>query len=134
MREHANDITARLDRLERENRRLKRVGGGLAIAVAALGLMSAASGFCKTVWAERLVLRDSSGNDRLMMDAYSSGVPSITMRDGNGKSVARLSWKDGIQVDMLDAKGSTRACTRIDREGKVTTTREGEEDVVSMAR
>lgn len=134
MREQANDIQARVERLERENRRLKRIGGGLAVGVTALCLMSAATSFCKTVWAERLVLQDSSGKERLTMDAYTSGTPAITMQDASGKSVARLSWQDGIQIEMLGAKGEPKACTRIDREGKVTTTREGEKDVISMAR
>lgn len=140
MRELPNDVPSRLARLERDNRRLKFVGTGLALALATFSLTSAATSFCKTVWAERLVLQDSSGNDRLTMDAYSSATPSITMKDATGQSVARLSWKDGIAIEMLDATGASKACTRIDRDGKVTTSREGDGeckgagDTVGMAR
>ena len=138
MNQAKQDITARLEKLEQENRRLKRVGGALLGAIGVVALCGAAApAFCKTVWAERLVLRDSSGRDRLMMDAYSSDTPSITMRDKSGESVVRLSWKDGVLMDLLDAKGKSSATVKIDREGNTSVVRadagdKGEE--VSMAK
>jgi hypothetical protein len=137
MNEHSTSLAARLEKLEQENRRMKRVGGALLGAIGVVALCGAAApAFCKTVWAERLVLRDSSGRDRMTMDAYSSSTPSITMRDAKGESVVRLSWKDGVLMDMLDAKGKSAATVKIDREGRTTVVRgeqeEGEE--VSMAK
>lgn len=135
MTQHTDDLAVRLERLERENRRLKRVGGGLIAAVAAVGLMSAGSAFCKTVWAERLVLRDASGRDRLMMDAY-GGAPSITMQDEQGRSVARFSWQEGVAMELPGCDGKPATRVKVDKDGKVSTERAGEQDgeLVGMTR
>ena len=134
MTQDMHDFAHRIERLEKENRRLKRIGGGLAIFLGAVGLMGASTAFCKTVWAERLVLRDSSGRDRLMMDAY-SGAPAITMQDEKGRSVARFSWERGVAMEVLNGDGECAARVHMDEQGKVTSSGakvEKEGDMVGM--
>jgi len=130
-----NALVNRVDSLERENRRIRRLGKGLLAGSALLALASAATPyFCKTVWAERLVLRNSSGKDVMTMDAYSSRTPSITMRDDQGKSVVRLSWEGGVLMDFLDEQGGTATSVKVDSEGQTTVARRNEDgDLVSMA-
>ena len=132
----STNIESRIAQLEKQNRRLKVWGGVLGAFALAATLMSASTAMCKTVWAERLVLRDSSGRDRLMMDAYTGGTPTITMRDEHGKSVARLSWQDGVSMDLLDKNGKIRASMKVDKQGRVTSSNDSGRnvDVVGMIR
>ena len=60
------------------------------MGVLAIGFMSMTTSLCKTVWAERFVLRDSSMRDRMVIDAYSTAQPTISFKDEKGKVVARL--------------------------------------------
>ncbi len=135
MTDNTRELFSRIEKLENENRRLRRWGGGLLGATLLVGVLGAAApAVCKTVWAERLVLRDSGGRDRLLMDAYGSATPSITMKDERGKSVVSLSWKDGVLLDILDGKGRKSASVKIDRDGKTSVVREEKEgDLVGMA-
>ncbi len=128
-------ISLRLASLERENRRLKRMGVGLLGASVLFGLLGAASPMlCKTVWAERLVLRNSSNKEVMTMDAYSTGRPTITMRDNSGKSVVRLSWEEGVKMAFLGKGGEPATTVKIDSKGQTTVVRpDGDEDTVSMA-
>lgn len=56
-------LVRRLDRLERENRRWKRVSAATFAAIAALVLMGQATPR-RVVEAEKFVLRDLNGKDR----------------------------------------------------------------------
>ena len=124
----------RVDSLEKSNRRMKRLGAGLIGGTLALSLLGAATPFCKTVWAERLVLRNGSGKDVMTFDAWGGAHTSVTMRDEKGKSVLRLSWQDGLRMEMLDAQGKAATTVSLDREGKTTVAkRDGDGDMVSMA-
>lgn len=125
----------RVESLEKENRRIKRLGMGLLGASVCFGLLSAVTPMlCKTVWAERLVLRNASGRDVMTMDAYSTDRPTITMRDDSGKSAVRLSWEDGVLMDFLDKKGKTSTSVKVNSDGKTSVARRNDEgEMVSMA-
>ncbi len=62
-------LARRLDRVERENRRLKRAGIVAVAVIAAVVLMGQATGskVAKVVEAERFVVRDASGNTRAVL-------------------------------------------------------------------
>jgi hypothetical protein len=124
----------RVDTLETENRRMKRTGKLILGASVLFGLLGAATPmFCKTVWAERLVLRNSSGRDVMTMDAYSGDQPTVTMRDDNGKSVVRLSWEEGLKMAFLNDKGLTSTSVKVTSDGKTEVTqRDSEGQEVSM--
>lgn len=125
----------RVESLELQNRRMKRNGLGLLGASVAFALLGAATPLlCKTVWAERLVLRNSSGQDVMTMDAYSGDRPTITMRDDDGKSAVRLSWNEGINMEFLDKRGQAETTVSVSAKGETRVTRRNEEgDMVSMA-
>ena len=93
-------LARRLDRVERENRWLKR-WGALALAVmAAVVLMGQATGskVAKVVEAERFVVRDASGNTRAVLgstvlETTQTGAvekrppSSLVLFDKNGKVI-----------------------------------------------
>ena len=89
-------LSARVDRLERQNRRLVRI----ALACGVLGLASAAAPLCKTVRGERFVLEDSHGRGRVVLDAYSTPNPRMTLFDKHGEEAARLHVADDGGIDL----------------------------------
>jgi hypothetical protein len=112
------NLAARLDRLEAQNRRLKRVGAALALGLSLLALPSAAY-FCDIVSGERLVLRDSSGRQRVMVDAYRTDAPALTFHSREGRTQASLGMdeKTGeFLVQVYDAKGSIKNSWRLGNE------------------
>ncbi|MEM7309472.1 MAG: hypothetical protein AAF682_22530 [Planctomycetota bacterium] len=108
MTEKQNDLVQRLEKLERENRRMKRWGLAAGGVLGVLGLSSAVavSPLCKTVWAERFVLKDSSNRTRMTLDAYTSGPPVITAEDASGKTFAKLTLSgETPTLEFFDKKG-----------------------------
>ncbi|MCP3915722.1 MAG: hypothetical protein GY711_09215 [bacterium] len=104
MSDKYSNLMTRVESLEKQNRRLRRVGGGLVAALGIVGLMSmAAPTVCKTVWGERFVLRDGSGRDRMLLNAYNTDAPSLTMMNEKGKGIARLSIaSEGLQLQFFE--------------------------------
>lgn len=97
MESHLQDfatIQGRLLKLERQNRRFKQLGAAALIAAVSLLIMGQASPK-KTVEANELILRDSSGNIRARLSMY---VPK-----GAAPSVAAAS-----QLVFFDEKGKQR--------------------------
>jgi len=71
-----NNIVHRLDRLERENRRLKRIGALVLVGIAAVVLMGQAkpSKVPKVIEAQEFVLKDSNGGVRGVLGKISSNM------------------------------------------------------------
>lgn len=108
------NVTARLEKLERENRRLKQVGAVALVLVASVLLMGQAKQ-SRTIEAERIRLLDSHGRARLTIGTPgSSGVaidmkpdePAIWLSDERGTDRAIITT-DGLR--LADAKGKPRA-------------------------
>ncbi len=121
MQHQLSEVNVRLDRLERENRRLKRTGGFLAGGLVLAGLAAfAAPTVCDVVYAERLVLRDTSGRQRLVMDAYKSESPTIMWHDKDGKAVAKfgLSTEGIASLEYFDKQGGAKSSYRFSPEGQ----------------
>lgn len=137
-------VLARLERLETQNRRLKRIVlGVLLLGVVVVLLGAADEPKVKTVETDRLILRDKFGRQRAVLqitggDADSSpalilydenerprvglGVnkdgPGLYFTDANGKHRAVLSRNnEGIGLDLLDANGKPRAEFRVTDSG-----------------
>jgi len=91
-------LEARMDRLERQNRRLRRAGtalGAVALAALAAPFFMSANPVCKTVWAERFVLKDASGRQRGLWDAYTrNGNPTLQLYDVRGELSMAISLDD----------------------------------------
>src|SRR3954463_12123126 len=100
-------ILQRLNRLERENRLLKRVallGFAGVILLAAFGAKLADGP--KVVEAERFIVRDPQGVERAAFGIQDDGISRLTLSDGKGASKAMLSvTKDGEAVLNLVRKG-----------------------------
>ena len=92
------NVVARLDRLERQNRKLRRITtalGALAVAALATPFVMSASPVCKTIWAERFVLKDARGNQRGLWDAYTrNGNPTLQLFDARGKLAMAIALDD----------------------------------------
>ena len=81
-------LTRRLERVERENRGLKRAGAVILAVMLALVLMGHVVGE-KVVEAERFVLLDSSGQPRAVL-AVAKGGSGLYLYDNKGKLRAGL--------------------------------------------
>jgi hypothetical protein len=90
------DLTRRLERLERENRRwrLLAVVGGIGLAVVILTAKRLPSHAAKLVEGERLILRDSHGKTLAVLgveaDRSLGSAPFLTLHDSVGRVRAQL--------------------------------------------
>ncbi len=112
MQNQLSQVLERLERLEKQNRRLKRAAAVLAAGIGLTGLAAfAAPAVCDVVYAERLVLRDTSGKQRLVMDAYKSEAPTITWHEKDGRALAKLCINaDGVaSIDYFDKQGASKS-------------------------
>jgi hypothetical protein len=96
-------ITERLDRLEKENRRLKRLGLA-ALAVMGAALVMGQSPTNRTLEANEFILKDASGSVRATLK-MNKGEPWLTLSGSNGKSEATL-MPDA--VEFADSNGIDR--------------------------
>jgi hypothetical protein len=106
-----NLLARRLDRLERENRRLKRVGSAVLIGLAILALMGQATParVQKLVEAERFVLRDTNGKLRATL-SMEDGSPSLSLHDEVLRFRAVLGVAGGSPaLELLDQAQTIRA-------------------------
>jgi len=106
-------LTQRLDRLERENRRLKVAGAVLVLALVAVGAMGQMipRAVSKVVEAERFVLRDTTGKGLAILGTDASGILALSLADQTGKIRAGLVvTPDGMPVlSLYDQNGKPRA-------------------------
>jgi len=105
-------LNARLERLEQENRRLKKWGGIAAASLGLLGLFGfAAPVVCDIVSGERLVVRDEMGRQRFGLDAYHTQAPAISLHDASGRARARLAIdeKGDLTMSFFDERGGAKA-------------------------
>ena len=107
-------VSERLERLERENRRIKSVGLAASL-LAVCTLIMGQTHSPRTLEAEKFVLRDATGRMRadLSMLPYEIG-PSLSLYDADGKSRVELTAMkaaDTNQSSLIfrDEKGKTRA-------------------------
>jgi hypothetical protein len=104
-------IEERLEKLERQNRRMKLAGLGAVVIAGAFVLMGQASGprTPPEVRAKSFVLMDANGETRARL-YMSAKAPMLELFDANGKPRAGLGvTSDGPELDLYDAKGNPRA-------------------------
>ena len=88
-RQDRTHIARRLDRLERQNRRLRRTVLGLATGAVAFAL----TGFSRqddVVWGRQFVLVDRAGDKRAELAVTDDGAPMLTFFDSDGRARAEL--------------------------------------------
>ena len=104
-----NSIEQRLERLEKQNRLMKRGGGGLLVVLAAVMLMGYASPGPKQLETEALIIKDAKGNDRAWLCVDKNDVVRLSLLNTNEKSVARLEGREyGADLTLSDADGERR--------------------------
>lgn len=103
------NIEQRLQRLERQNRRLKWIGGVALVAIATtLFLGARANNFNTMSKAHAFVIHDLQGNMRGSLAVDGRGEPALTLFDKNAKPRAIFSFidnKDQACVAFQDDKG-----------------------------
>jgi len=84
-------LAERLDRLELENRWLKRIGGGAMIAMLAMIAMGMTAGRApRRAAAEQFVLNDANGRPRATLGLGRDGAPALSMLDPQGQEQVLL--------------------------------------------
>ncbi len=83
------DLSARLEKVERANRSMKRWGGGLLTLLVA-GVAMAASFPGETVTAKRFEVRDDANNLRAVLGLGSNGTGNLWLYDNSGNLVSQL--------------------------------------------
>jgi AMIN domain-containing protein len=118
-------LTDRVERLERENTRLKRLGAVALLGLAALfvaGQLQRAAGAAgpTRIEAERFLLRDAVGAIRAALEMGSDGTPRLALLDTAGHERVRLQVgaNGSPGLTLFDADGKTaRAAFKIGIEG-----------------
>ncbi len=100
-------VSGRLDVLERENRGLRWVSGGLLLAVVAMGAVAIGGRErgAKTLEAQRLVIRDKEGRIRGSFGVDRAGLPGLKIFDRRGNE----------QIDIGVPSEDTSSLTFSDR-------------------
>jgi|SRR2546421_7799607 len=102
------EILLRLDRLERSNRRLKMAVSVCSLGAIAMMLMGATSTAPKVVDAEKIILRDSTGNERGQLFANDNAW-GLVLFNKNGTKAASLVVSAGLNAVILyDQNGNLR--------------------------
>lgn len=103
-------LARRLDRLEREHRRWKRVGSLFLVALAAVVLMGQASPAGRVVEAERFVLRDGSGKVRATLATLDDNRVALFLYDQDERPRAGLGLRadGGVGLTLYDRAGRPR--------------------------
>jgi hypothetical protein len=118
-------LAARLDRLERSNRRL-RLGLALALLLATGGAILGAARGPGPVEATRFVLVDAKGRERGVLELAESGGPQLLLIDPEGNvQVALFAVPSGVRGLALHEGESLRAAFTAQPGGAATLAMEG---------
>jgi hypothetical protein len=111
-----DNVEARLRRLERENRRLKRAGVAL-LGLAALGALlgGQAQPKEKTVTAREFILEGSDGTKRAALYSTGSGA-YLALYGKGGETVLALSGSDTPGLTVYDPGRKLRAVLTVDKD------------------
>jgi hypothetical protein len=112
-------VTERIERLERDNRRLKCFATLLLLGVSAVGLMgqslqdriTANVVLARTVEAQSLLLRDGAGKVRALLETDPAGPITLTLSDKDGRERLALGVgpAGGVGIIFRDKEAVVRA-------------------------
>lgn len=106
-------LVKRVDRLEQENRFLKRVGLATLGSIAAIVLMGQAlpTTVPKLVEAERFMVRDTAGKPRATLGLLPDGSPSLNLidTDGNIRMAVGMKTDGSPSLNLYDKSQTNRA-------------------------
>ncbi len=101
------DLEARMDSLERENRWLKRTGAlAVGFTMFALALGTSWGGKPKQITTESLVLTDPYGNTRARLEVRPDGAPTLALlgRNGRDQVLLRASMNGTSSLDYFEGQ------------------------------
>jgi hypothetical protein len=114
----ARGVMARLERLERQNRRMRHIG--LGVLVLAGGVLLTAGRLppgAKSIEAEEIIVRDKQGNRVAILHVTDDG-PRLVLFDENEKPRVILKLdKEGPSLCFGDGNGKIRVNLSADKEG-----------------
>src|SRR5437016_3914860 len=96
------DVVARLDKLERENKRLKRCGAIAILLGVALLVMAQAPARTRTLEAERLIIRYPNGKEAIVLSAADAVGD---MKAGAGAIFYRPDHSMGATIKVVEDAG-----------------------------
>lgn len=119
MQDRIATLEARLAELEGRGRRTRRfAAAGIALALL-LGTTAAVTpSLCDTVRAERFILTDADGRERMRINAYGGDTATLQLYDSHGRELAGLSWQNGMRFDFKDRAGVSASALRVDPDGR----------------
>ena len=121
-------IIERLETLERQNRRMKRIGAGVILTVASLLLM-AQTAPTRIVEANGFVLKDSSGRIRAKLEVSNAGNPILNFMSTRGDIRMSLSANDGGGgITLLGPNGQNLSLALAPERANLVMIRNGVED------
>ncbi len=91
-------VEQRLERLERQNRWLKRIATVCVAVVAVVFLLGQGKDKPRVVEAEAFVLRDSEGKQRAVLSMEKPNTPSLVLLDRDGTKRVYLLAEQGGRV------------------------------------
>ena len=106
-----HDVFARLDRLERENRRTRLAAYASGLLLFAWAACSVAPSADNTISAERIVLLGPDGGEKAALELDSKGNPMLTLRNGQASA---LLTTNGPSLLLRGSDGKTGAFMGID--------------------
>jgi hypothetical protein len=95
-------VVERVERLERENRLIKRIGGLVLLVVAALVFLGQARQSAPVVEAQRFLIRDpNTGTGRAALSLLQDGSVGLSMTALDGKSLSLSADAGGKREQMV---------------------------------
>ena len=88
------ELVARLEKLERDNRRLKRIGAGVLVLAAAVGMIAATRPVPQKITAHEFDVVDGRGTVRIKLSVYRANNNSgaqVALFDADGRLSSNLS-------------------------------------------
>jgi len=117
-------VHARLEKLERQNRRMKGIGFAVLLVFGSAFLMGQAAPTPKVIKAERFEVVDANGKGRAVLAVYPDRSAGLTIFGVNGKPRATLGVQpsqtpsidpsDIPRLSLIDANGKERVSLRLD--------------------
>ena len=103
-----NDVLKRLEKLERQNRRLRQTGAAALVVIAALVLMGQTSAR-RTVEANEFILKDTEGRVRGKLTMTENVVPELILFDSSGTDRIRLAANPliGSTLSLYSMRGKS---------------------------
>jgi hypothetical protein len=124
MQSHVRSLSERVDRLERQNRRLRWLLLGLPVVALLVGAQAQQAVWKgKTVVAEEFILNDPNGKTRASLRVEKDG-PRLMLTDKDGRVRVSLAGdsegdhqKDGPHLWLMDKDGRVRVNLAADNDG-----------------